>query len=296
MHPLALALRQSTNKKEIPHRGYNNVVRHNHTYHPLSTTLCHKAVPRTSQTQEKHDDALLVGGSLARKTALCYREEGQEPPGVTQLQNPPGREGQRKGWFRHSGHTASSTASVLWTPLSKHPCEHWAPPPDVHANSGQHREAACHQLVQVLERLLFPAPSPSCHGDAQWHHSATELLLVSSAAQKTSMSRSEAESRAVTSDDLVVTQLYPSPGRSCVQDVVELLPHNTAQQYAGEILRIPSHGNTPLVKKTCPTPPTEGSSMVQGQAGALSSQGHSGAAHPCACTPRSRGSSALAQA
>lgn len=152
--------------------------------------LCHKALPRTSGTREKRDDALLVGGSLAHKTALCNREEGQEPPGVTPLQNPPGRERQRKERFRHGSHTASSMASVLWAPpsqaslrtlgtSSQHPCKQRAAP-----------GSCLSQLVQELERLLLPSPTPSHCNGAQWHHSATELLLVSSAAQKASLSTS----------------------------------------------------------------------------------------------------------
>lgn len=84
-----------------------NVARHSRTYHTFSTKPCHKALPQASWTWEKHNDAPLGGGSHAIKTGLRNREEGQEPPGVTQLQNPLGREGQRRERFKHGSHAAS---------------------------------------------------------------------------------------------------------------------------------------------------------------------------------------------
>lgn len=116
------------------------------------------------------------------------------------------------------------------------------------AKSRQHREAACCQCTRVLERLLSPPPSLSCCSDAQWRHSATEPLFMSSTAQKVCVNTSKGEHQVVTSNNLVVTQLYPPLKHNRVQDAAEVLPHNTAQQYAREGLQTASHRDTPLIK------------------------------------------------
>lgn len=131
MYTLTLALSKN-NKKEILHRGYMNVAKCSHIYGTFSIKPCHKALPRASWTWERHNNALLVGGSHASKTGLRNREESQEPPGVTQLQNPPGREGQRRQGLEHGHHAAAGVCvcRVLRAPLPEHPCKQWAPHPE----------------------------------------------------------------------------------------------------------------------------------------------------------------------
>lgn len=64
---------------------------------------------------------------------------------------------------------------------------------------------------------------------------------MSSTAQNACMNMSKGESKAVTSNDLLVTHHQNT--------AVTLLPRNTAQQYTRENCEITSHWDTPLIKK-----------------------------------------------
>lgn len=92
------------------------------------------------------------------------------------------------------------------------------------ANSRQRREAACCRLTRVLERRLSSSLSPPCCGDAQQCHSAAEPLFMSSTAQKACVNTTEGESQVVTSNDLTVTWLYPSPKHSRLWDAAATPP------------------------------------------------------------------------
>lgn len=183
----------------------------------------------------KHNDAPLVGGSNASKTGLRNREESEEPPGVTQLQNPPSREGQRRERLEHGGHAASSAGGQCAPGTSSRASLQTA---GTSSRTSLQTAASTGKLPAADLPMCSKGFSPRHPPAAVMPSGVTQLQspCLCHAAQKVCVNTSDGELQVVPSNDLTMTRLYPSPKHRRVRDVAEPLPCNTAQQHARETL------------------------------------------------------------